>query len=222
MQVNFNTTSFARDLNNIVAYAEGFLEGSQEGKTALLEHIGEDFVEMVGEYIDANARVNPAALRHVYEWASSGDSSARLFDIKHKVIGNSLNISSTFKPSQSIRSGSNVPFYKKAEVMEAGQSVTISPTNSRVLVFQDEGETVFTSGSVTIDNPGGPEAAHGFSHAFKEFFGPYLSQSMLSASGILNNLKNPIDFDINLNAGKAGGRAVGHRVGYSWVSRKVQ
>jgi hypothetical protein len=221
MQVNFNTNSFMKDINNIVSYAEGFLEGSRMGKTALLENIGMDLMDMVGEYIDVNARVNPAALQHVYEWGSTGDPAGRLFSLKHSVSSAGLSISSTFKTSQAIKSGSSVPFYNKAKIMEDGTPVTITPKAAGMLVFETDGETVFTRSPVTVENPGGPEAAGGFSQAFKEFFGPYLSQSMLSATGIMNNLKNPIDFDNNLNAGRLGGSAVGYKVGYNWVSRKV-
>ena len=41
--------------------------------------------ELNQKLIDANARINPATLHHVYEWTKTGSPNARLFDIKFSV-----------------------------------------------------------------------------------------------------------------------------------------
>ena len=212
---------FMREMNNVVEYAIGFLDGTAQGKTNLLNNLGQELSTIIGEYIDSSARVNPQELQHVYEWYQNGSSNARLFDIDYVVRGGGLSMNSTFRQSVSIRDGSNVPFYNKAKIMEAGSPVTISPKKSAVLAFDDDGKTVFTKKPVTVRSPGGTGASGGFEETFKEFFMSYLSQSLLSISGLDHNLRNPTDFKQNLNAGKAGGRSVGFRVGYNWISRKA-
>jgi len=92
--VKFNNKQFAKDLNNIVNYSTGFIEGVNQGKTALLGNIGVEVVEGIKDFIDANARVNPTALHHVYEWYQTGSPAARLFDINY--ISNQIGLSFNF------------------------------------------------------------------------------------------------------------------------------
>lgn len=212
---------FMRELNNIVAYANGFLEGAQIGKPNLLRNVGESLKLAAAAYIDSSASVNPASLQHVYEWYRSGSPDARLFDIDYVVVGSGLSMNATMRQSNAIREGSNVPFRNKAYVMENGISVSIKPKNSPVLAFEDNGDTVFTRSEVTVPRPGGEAAAGSFEQAFREFFLSYLSQSTMFASGMLDNLKNPIDFKKSLNAGKNGGRPVGIAAGKNWISRSA-
>ena len=47
-------------------------------KTVIFDQIDKDF----GEYIDAQARVKPKQLHHVYEWDKIGNAQARLFKLK--------------------------------------------------------------------------------------------------------------------------------------------
>jgi len=46
-------------------------------KTVIFDQISKDF----GEYIDAQARIKPKQLHHVYEWDKVGNSQARLFKL---------------------------------------------------------------------------------------------------------------------------------------------
>ena len=222
MKLTIDDKKFMQEMNNFIAYAEGFLDGAKLGKPKLLRNLGEELKRMVGEYIDASARLNPSALHHVYEWYQTGSSGARLFDIKYEVVGGGLSINSTFSQSTSIPNGSNTPFYNKARIMESGVPVTISPVSSQVLAFEQDGETVFTRGPVTIENPGGDQTAGSFEATFKEFFMLYASQSLLHTSGLGENLKTPLAFKRNAGAGKRGGYSVGVRVGESWISGGIR
>lgn len=222
MKLVVDDKKFMQEMNNFVAYAEGFLDGAKLGKPKLLRNLGADLKEMIEQYIDTSARLNPEALHHVYEWYQTGNPSARLFDIKYNIVGGGLSINSTFSQSSSIPNGSNTPFYNKARIMESGVSVTISPTSSQVLAFEQDGETVFTRNSVTVDNPGGDQVAGSFEATFKEFFSLYASQSLLLASGLGENLKTPLAFKRNAGAGKRGGYSVGVRVGESWISGGIK
>jgi hypothetical protein len=222
MKLVVDDKKFMQEMNNFVAYAQGFLDGTKIGKPKLLRNLGEELKQMVAEYIDTSARLNPSALHHVYEWYQTGSSAARLFDIKYQVVGGGLSIDSTFSQSTSIPNGSKTPFYDKARIMESGVPVTINPVSSQALAFEQDGKTVFASGPVTVENPGGDDVAGSFEATFKEFFALYSSQSILLASGLGTQLKNPVAFKANANAGKRGGYSTGVRVGQTWISGGTQ
>jgi len=157
-------------------------------------------------------------LHHVYEWYMTGSPDARLFDLQYTVSGLGLSFKSTFSQSTSIKNGSTVPFYDKARIMENGIPVTIKPVSSPVLVFEDNGETVFTKNPVSVANPGGGAVNGSFERTFDMFFEQYFTQSFLKASGMLDYLSNPIAYKKNLEKGKRGGRAVGVTTGYRWIA----
>lgn len=210
---------FMADMNNILNYAIGFIDGAKMGKIKMLNNLGQEVSEMICNYIDSSARVDPQSLHHVYEWYQTGSPDARLFDISYVANSGGLSINSTLTQSMSVQSGSKVPFYNKAEIMERGISMRVAPKDSTVLAFDDNGETVFTRKPVTISDPGGPAVQGEFERTLKQFFSSYMSQAILSSSGIMRNLGNPVDFKTNLRQGKTGGRATGVKVGYNWMTR---
>lgn len=217
ISIKINSAKFAKEINNIMDYSIGFLDGVQEGKAALLNSIGVQAIEMLKQYIDSNARSNPQMLQHVYEWYQNGSPEGRLFDINYAVTGAGISINSTFRQSKSIQNGSKVPFYDKARIMEEGIPVTIRPVNAQVLRFEEEGETVFTSNAVNIANPGGMKAQGGFEKTFDEFFNKYFTQAFLKSSGIAQYLENPEAFKKHMSSGKSRGRAAGKSAGYNWI-----
>jgi hypothetical protein len=214
---NFNDSTFFKEMSNVVKYAEGFLEGVQAGKPQLLNKMGRTIKEVVKEFIDSQARVDPARLHHVYEWYQAGQASARLFDIDYVVTGAGLSFSSTFSQSKSLARGSTVPFYDKAYIMEKGIPVTIKPRSAKALAFTDNGEQVFVKGEIEIENPGGSEVAGSFEEVMNIFFDRYLTQSYLVASGFTYHLENPTDFKKNLSRAKSGGKSAGKQIGYNWI-----
>ena len=220
MKASVNTTSFVKQMNNIVQYSIGFIDGVQLGKKDLLSGVAIDIKELLGQYIDANARMNPEQLHHVYEWHQVGEPGARLFDIDYVVSGTGLSFSSTLMQSKSVKSGSTVPFYNKANVMEAGITVNIKPVKGSTLVFEDGDQTVFTKNDITVKNPGGNFVQGSYEETFREFFLKYLSQSFLDVTGLRTHLQTPLAFKRNLAAGAVGGRAVGLRAGKEWMTSK--
>ena len=191
MKLAVNNIQFKKDMNNIIEYSFGYLDGVQRGKVQFFHNLGLNISEMLQKYIDSNARVNPTALNHIYEWYQVGSPNARLYDIKHTVSNNGLTFITNFKQSSSIKDGSNVPFYDKARIMEEGIPVTITPRNSNVLVFEK-----------VIDS----------------FFTKYFTQAFLRSSGISQYLENPILYKKNLTRGKKTGRSKGRDVGYRWIA----
>jgi hypothetical protein len=215
----FNSNEFIREIGNVLNYSVGFTEGAKLGKTNLLDSIGKKTVESLKLFIDSNARANPAMLHHIYEWHRTGSPSARLFEINYNVNLRNISFSTTFSQSQKIKRGSSEPFVNKAEVMESGRSVTISPRNSEVLSFEDNGEQIFTRNSVVVSNPGGPEVAGSYQRVLDSFFNNYFSQSFLQSSGIAKYIKVPMAYKKNIRAGARGGRSVGVSTGYEWISK---
>lgn len=217
MIVRTNTINFDKQMNNIIDYAIGFLDGAQKGKSIFLKNLGAATIESMARYVDVSARGNPAALQHVYEWYQTGSPSARLFDINYTVSNLGLSINSTFKQSRTVKKDSNVPFYNKAKIMEEGVSVVIKPRNAKVLAFTENGEDIFTANPVVVNNPGGDQVQGAYQRTFDSFFQNYFSQSFLRASGLFEYLSNPKAFKTNLKQGSFGGRRVGYNTGYSWI-----
>lgn len=219
LNVTIDTTQFVKTLNNAVKYSEGFLEGLHRGKPAFLANVGAYTIETLKEYIDSNARVNPELLHHVYEWYQTGVANARLFDINYAISGFGLSFNSTFRQSNVVKAGSNVPFYNKAEIMEYGVPMTIKPKAARVLAFTaEDGTEVFTPNEVKVQNPGGNVQGE-YQRVFNTFFNQYFTQSFLRASGIWNYLENPFPFKQNFASGTKIGRAKGISVGSQWISK---
>lgn len=215
----FDDRQFMKDMQNIVEYSAGFLDGIQDGKKKFLENIGESTIETLKDYVDTMAKVDPSLLHHVYEWNRTGSPDARLFNLEYVVKGDGLSVSSTFKQSLSVKNGSKVPFYDKARIMEQGIPVTIKPKAAKVLAFEDNGEKVFTKNPVTVSDPGGTDVQGGFESTFDRFFEVYFTQAFLYSSGIAEYIKNPVAFKANMASGKKGGRSVGKRVGYNWIAK---
>jgi hypothetical protein len=52
ISATFNTTRFNKEMNNIIKYSEGFLDGIKMGKTVFLRNLGVSTVQALKEYID--------------------------------------------------------------------------------------------------------------------------------------------------------------------------
>lgn len=219
ISVKLNQSKFISDMNNLVNYSIGFLDGVKSGKTAFLKNIGPLTVDLLEKFIDANARSNPQMLHHVYEWYRTGSPDARLFDLDFSVSNVGLSFYSNFRQSSSIKNGSTVPFYNKAEIIEKGIPVTVRPKKSSVLAFDDNGEEVFTRAPIKIENPGGSAAQNGFQKTLNLFFSKYFTQAFLKSSGIREYLKKPVIYKKNLQKGKTAGRSAGVSTGYAWITK---
>ena len=215
--VKLDGNLFRKEMNNIIDYSLGFLEGAQKAKNVFLNALGKDIIELLNQYIDSNARVSPQTLHHVYEWYQTGSPDARLFDIDYTVSNLGLSFKSSFKQSTSIKQGSKEPFYNKAIIMEQGQAVVIKPKTAEVLKFEIDGEEVFTKNPVTVLNPGGA-TENGFEKVFDTFFNRYFKQTFLRKSGMLKDLENPVAYKANLKSGAKLGKNKGIDTGYRWVA----
>ena len=143
-----------------------------------------------GSYIDSKATMSPKSLHHVYEWGQTGIKEGRLFKLNRVSdmgLGFTLNYeltdSKSFVPAKGSRN--RHVFVKKAEVMEQGKTVIITPRFSERLVFELDGETVFMpkGQSVTVTKPGGVATKNSFISAYKHFFTGNLVNMSIKKSG---------------------------------------
>jgi hypothetical protein len=215
--VKFDDSKFVKDMNNLVEYSIGFIDGAKKAQPILLRTIGNLIQEKLGEFVDMMARMEPSKLQHVYEFGMNGSDSARLFDISYTISGKGLSISSDFRQS-TIAGKSGDIFYNKAYIMENGIPVTIRP-KKKVLAFEDNGQTIFTQKPVTVDNPGGSNAKGGYETTVRSFFENYFSQSFLHTTGLDKDLSEPTAYKSGLSSAKVGGRAAGERQGYQWIAK---
>ena len=218
MRVVTNLKQFESQMNNIVKYSVGFLDGIERGKTVFLKNLGVGTIQALAAYVDVSAKGNPRALHHMYEWYQTGSPSARLFDLDYTVSNLGLSIRSTFKQSRTLKEDSNEPFYNKASIMEQGVPVTITPKRSSVLVFEEGGNTIFTKNPITVRSPGGEEVQGSFEKTVDEFILRYFKQSFLRASGIYDYIKKPVLYKKNIKAGSKIGRSKGLDTGFKWIA----
>ena len=218
MRVRLNTLEFEKQLDNLVDYSLGFLEGAESGKKIFLDNLGKGTVEALKLYIDAMARSNPQSLHHVYEWYRTGRNDGRLFDVQYRITTLGLSIESNFRQSSSIQSGSYEPFYNKAKIMEDGVPVIIRPKGNNPLVFQDNGVTVFTKKTIINQFPGGRNVQGSYEQTFDNFITKYFAQSFLTVTGLYDYLSNPEIYKKNLKAGVKGGKSIGQSTGFRWIT----
>jgi hypothetical protein len=218
MIVNMDSRMFTAQMNNIVNYSFGFLEGVQKGKKIFLDKLGKGVIEALSQYVDAEARSNPKALHHVYEWNQTGSPASRLFDLNYTVSNVGLSINSTFRQSRSVSENMTVPFYNKAKIMENGIPVTIAPTRAQVLRFNGANGEVFTKKPIKVDAPGGEEVFGGFESTVDIFISRYFKQSFLRASGLYDYIKKPKLYKTNFKAGSKIGKGKGVETGFKWIA----
>jgi len=101
--------------------------------------------------------------------------------------------------------------------MEQGVGVTIKPKRASVLRFEVDGQEVYTSQEVRVENPGGQTQGQ-FDKVISNFFGVYFRQSFLNSSGLLQYFNSPKVYKKNISAAKRGGRSLGIKTGYQWVA----
>lgn len=217
LSVKYSTLDFDRKMRNMINYSNGFLNGVQLGKTKFNAILAEYTIKALYKFIDAKARMNPESLHHVYEWGQVGNSGSRLFSFKALPTQRSITIVGEFLPSSSTSPTSNTPFVDKAEVMENAIEVVIEPKNSDVLVFEDEGQTVFTSNAIYIAHPGGDAVAGSFGRVVDEFFIQYFTNAFLKP--LIRDLETADEFVEYFAQGvNGGGRSLGIRAGQKYMT----
>lgn len=218
IRAGFDTTDFVTTINNIASYSHGFTRGINYARVGFNRELSVFVEEALKKYIDARARANPESLHHVYEWGMTGSPAGRLFEFTSTVSQSFINFSGKFLPSTVPSETSTEPFIDKAMIMEKQISITIDPENSEFLVFEDDGELVFSSGSVTIDTPGGAAVGGSFVEAVSDFFNNYLTVGLLKSSGIFDKLKYAKEYSRRFSQGAKSGSSAGFLAGKEYLS----
>jgi hypothetical protein len=121
------------------------------------------------QYLDSKARQNPSAYHHVYEFDKTGNSSARLFNAVVSNTGDgSAVINYSFTPAKD-PNREGFPFPNKAEIMEEGQTVIVTPKKAQYLRYKLEDGQFVSSKKSVINNPGGTQVKGSFESTFQEF-----------------------------------------------------
>ena len=102
--------------------------------------------------------------------------------------------------------------------MENDIQVVIEPKNSDVLVFENNGETVFTTNAIYIDHPGGNEVAGSFGETVSNFFDNYFTNGLLKP--LINKLSTASEFTASFSSGARSGSNVGIRAGKEYLNLK--
>lgn len=205
--IKFNTKDFQKSILNLTEYEYGYIEGLQQGSATLATIIGEATIAALYEYIDASAPLNPGKLAHVYEPGMIGHPDGRLFNFSLEQAGNYITIAGKFLESHVASTSEGEPFRERAEIMEAGTSITIAPKNGNVLVFMDDGELVFTSSSVFVEHPGGPDAEQAFGDTVYQFLNTYATKEVIAP--IIGRVTSMKAFSDNTAQGMREGRPLG-------------
>jgi hypothetical protein len=220
IQVMFDTKNFSKIMQNTVAYSNGFVRGIEISRIRFNEQLGQLASEMLKKYIDSRSRIDRQALHHVYEWDAVGSPSARLFEIESKASPSTITFWGKFLPSKSVSDTSGDPFINKAEIMENAILIEVTPKND-VLAFESDGETVFTTDTVYIANPGGDEVAGSFGRVVEEFFDSHFTAQVLAQTGLLKKLSNPKEYAQYFSAGaRGGGGIMGRHAGRSYLTTR--
>lgn len=219
LSVSFDTKQLNNIFTNVSAYSKGFLDGIGMERITFNRVLGGFTAEALANFIDARARMEPESLHHVYEPSMVGRQSARLFDFNVNATTNTISITGKFLPSRGTPKNGGTPFTNKAEIMENGIAISISPRGTGVLAFEDEGEQVFTTETVVIEHPGGDSVAGAFGRTVSDFFDKYFTVTILKP--LLDDLASPEEFSRNFSQGAKSGRSIGVRAGRQYFKIKA-
>lgn len=216
LRVRFDTKEINSILGNAVSYSYGFLEGTEIQQIDLNRRLGEFTKEALYKYIDSQARMSPESLHHIYEWNQVGSPNSRLYSFNVIASKRVIKFEGKFLKSTSVNDSSSEPFVNKAEVMENGISVVVTPNQSDVLAFEVDGDTVFTTNSIYIAHPGGDEVAGSFGRVVEDFFNGFFTSAILSP--FIKSLSYAKPYSDNFVSGTKGGKPVGIKAGIKYIN----
>ena len=216
LRVKIDSKEINKVMGNAISYSYGFLDGIELDQILFNERLADFTVEALNKYIDSRARVNPEALHHIYEWNQVGNDSSRLFQITPKVSKRVLTFTGKFLPSKTVSDESTEPFVNKANIMENSIAITIEPKNSDVLAFTIDGETVFSTKSIYIANPGGDEVAGSFGRTVEQFFSDYFTNALLKP--FLKQLQTADEYSKSFAVGTKVGNSAGIKAGRNYIN----
>lgn len=150
-------------------------EASQKIGTAA----GKTLVKYFEEYYANLTRANKYLYQHVYEFDRGGDNKYKLF--KAQISSNMGNVKIKYNfMNARVPNRNGYLFKNKAEIMESGKEVTIKPKNSSVLMFNIDGQNIFSKSEIKVQNPGG-DVSGNFEEQFNKYMKSNAKQILLSS-----------------------------------------
>ena len=143
------------------------LHNNPQNKSQIIKNGLNIVGQYFGFYMDNLARRDNASFHHIYENDKVGSPNARLFYYTITATSGNPSIQYTFRDA-TVPENSGQVFRKRAFIMEAGNPITIRPRNGKVLVFDLDGEKIFTKKSY-VPNPGGTEVSGAFARTFNTY-----------------------------------------------------
>ena len=165
------------------------LHNTQTNKNIIIRNALEMVGEYFGFYMDNIARRDSASFHHVYENDKVGQKNARLFYYTISGSAGAPSIQYSFRDATAPENSGQV-FRKRAFVMEDGNPITIRPRSGKFLVFNVDGEKVFTKKSY-VPNPGGTQVSGSFQKAFEDYMNRQASL-MLEDVGFYDKINREI------------------------------
>jgi len=165
------------------------LHNNQTNKNQIIRNALEMVGEYFGFYMDNIARRDTASFHHVYEKDKTGQRNARLFYYTISGSAGAPSIQYSFKDA-TVAEESGQVFRKKAFMMEDGSPITIRPRAGKFLVFNIDGEKIFTKQSY-VPNPGGAQVSGSFQKEFELYMNRQASL-MLEDVGFYDKINREI------------------------------
>ena len=167
----FNTGKFSEKVMAIASYdgtiiSDLYLNPTNKEKI----NRGSAFVikNYFNEYMDLKARQNTQAYHHVYEFNKTGERNSRLFKATVSSTVDGAVLSFNFTQAKNPNKQGH-PFPNKAEVMENGETIIITPKRGKYLKYSLEDGRFVTSTKSIVRNPGGDDVKGSFETAFRDF-----------------------------------------------------
>lgn len=171
------------------------LHNNPKNRNVIIENALNIIGTYFGFYMDNLARRDHMSFHHVYETDKTGQQNARLFYYTIVTNSGTPSIQYNFKTATAQEKSGQV-YRRKAFIMEDGTPLTIKPRNGKYLVFDSNGDKVFTK-KAYIPNPGGTQVQGSFTNAFNTFMANQAS-AILEDMGFYDKINEGISKESDL------------------------
>lgn len=153
IQVQTYVKPLVETFGGVTKYYTDVLNELTHQEPLMTEIVTDRIIEQGYRYFDSQARSDQDSYKHMYEFGMSGQESGRLFALTKRMNRSVAHVGYGFLEAHVPSPESDQVFRHKAQALEEGWTFTISPVHSDVLVFEIDGETIFTPNSV-VTQPG--------------------------------------------------------------------
>lgn len=142
------------------------------------------------QYIDQRAKQDSRSYHHIYEFDKTGQAGSRLFKGVVSNAADAALITYNFTTAQEPNKN-GYAFPNKAEIMEEGRTITITPKRGKYLKYALEDGRFVTSEKSIVDNPGGPLVSGSFEKTFNQFMNT-TAKTVLDKFGFFKKIERAV------------------------------